>query len=283
MHGTLFTTRGMPEWFSNTSCGTSDITLAHDLDNNRKWIGYAVFIDYEVYDLHQPRRLDVIRPKEATILFRKAYDCWMGPNTWLLNYFHFADTSSNVVMFKWVLRSINGRHDIPIDQGLHFFAPEFRNRTDARRGIWAYIPAEWFMEQFTDLERLSDITTSISTSRTIHLCGQRYIAPPKIKKWGAGIVYEDNATEFFSSIAPPGLEPEFYNRLSYYFGKCTLGVIPPLPSIDLSVQERTSSVATINAAFVTFRALLIIEFPDTCTPQNLVSNNYFEKLLEVKC
>ncbi|KAB1227123.1 putative WRKY transcription factor 19 [Morella rubra] len=51
MHGSLFTSDGIPEWFSNTSRGTSDITLVHDLDNNRKWIGYSMFIDYEVIQL----------------------------------------------------------------------------------------------------------------------------------------------------------------------------------------------------------------------------------------
>lgn len=51
MHGSFFTSDGIPEWFSNTSRGTSAITLVHDLDNNRKWIGYSMFIDYEVIQL----------------------------------------------------------------------------------------------------------------------------------------------------------------------------------------------------------------------------------------
>lgn len=138
-----------------------------------------------------------------------------------------------------MLRS-NGRPDLPSIEGLHICAPAFWDRRDQRRGIWAYIPARWFMEQFMDLDRLSDITTSISRCFTKRPAFENEIPrTPKIKKWGARLVYEDNASEFFSSIAPPGLEHEFYSCLSYCFGKGILGVIPPLPFIDLShVQER---------------------------------------------
>ncbi|KAB1201097.1 hypothetical protein CJ030_MR0G005095 [Morella rubra] len=70
MHGSLFTSDGIPEWFSNTSSGTSDITF-QDLDNNRKWIGYAVFIDYQV-NLSPP----ISYYNKKGFIMRIAYD-WM--------------------------------------------------------------------------------------------------------------------------------------------------------------------------------------------------------------
>ncbi|KAB1227130.1 putative WRKY transcription factor 19 [Morella rubra] len=72
--------------------GPSDITLVHDLDNNRKWIGYSMFIDYEVIQLPG----GVQRYRDYRELVETTYN-------WVPEYKKYEDDLS-VVIFKWMLR-----------------------------------------------------------------------------------------------------------------------------------------------------------------------------------
>lgn len=199
MHGSLLTISGIPEWFYNTGSGPSDIIQLPDPEHNRKWIGCAMFIDYEVYGSLSLLGLSFLKSHgDSTLPFR-----------------------SSRVHFKCKFET-NDRK-LP-SRCLFFRVPQYRSA----RGIWVYIPAQWFPEQFKNLDKLSSITIHITTR-----CEISGYNPPevKIKNRGARLVYEHNGSEFFRSIAPRGLEHEFYRHL-YYFGNRNLAVIPPLPFID---------------------------------------------------
>ncbi|KAB1200721.1 TMV resistance protein N [Morella rubra] len=234
MHGSLFTSHGMPDWFNNESgCVNSDIIKLPHLDNNRKWIGYAMFIEYDILFGHLPPG-QYPYDKDYLRLVRSAYD-WMNTG---YNEDGSDLSDSNLVMFTWEFMNI--RINVP-PKRLHLFAPEqvwntcpeysnvFRPEYSTKRGIWTYIPAQWFLEQFMNLDPLSDDIRSSGPTWTTAYPDFRVVV---MNKWGAREVYEDNASEFFSSIAPPNLKPEFYSCLSYYFGKGSLGAQPP-PLIDL--------------------------------------------------
>ncbi|KAB1201096.1 hypothetical protein CJ030_MR0G005094 [Morella rubra] len=189
---------GIPDWFNNKSSGSSVTLPMHsECDENRKWLGYAMFFLYQSSggnSLLTP--FQVLTCEEDTDPFSSVciqFDC-----EFLTNYPQLP---------KAYVRGTR-----PFGYGTSV-------------GVWAYIPAQWFLKHFTNLDGLSYITTSISPTFDSYKW--------KIKECGARLVYPHNASEFYESIAPSGsLGVEFYRHISYYLEKCSDDV-QPLPFIDL--------------------------------------------------
>ncbi|KAB1200723.1 putative WRKY transcription factor 19 [Morella rubra] len=99
------------------------ITLVHDFDNNRKWIGYSMFIDYKVIQLPG----EIQRYPDYRELIRNAYN-------WVPDY-EEDDALLNGVMFKWMLRRNGEVPDLQSIQGLHFFAPGIVGMNEGEFGL----------------------------------------------------------------------------------------------------------------------------------------------------
>ncbi|KAB1227128.1 putative WRKY transcription factor 19 [Morella rubra] len=166
-------------------------------------------------------------------LMRSAYD-WIGT----AYDKDVSDLSNNLVMFTW-------EFFLP-PKRLHLFAPKQvwntpRPAYSTKRGIWTYIPVQWFVKEL-NIDPFGFERASSPRSDMIRRAFRPKCTPANadgvvdIKKWGTRVVYEHNASEFFSSIAPPGLESEFHSRLFYYFNKGNLDVLLPISRNECSDQ-----------------------------------------------
>ncbi|KAB1222638.1 hypothetical protein CJ030_MR2G010235 [Morella rubra] len=184
MYGSSLTS-GMPDWFRTKSnfMKTGLKIGPHDVSGDRKWIGYALFVEYEVLDY---------RPLSAGSLTSCNED---------------SDPFSSTIS-QFVCRVETNERSFPRKD---IYVRTSRLSSDGPLGFWLYIPAQWFSEHFQNLDQLSHIKTS-----DVNFQGSGFLQKRDIR---AGLVYRHDASQFYSSIAPQGLELEFHRHLPYYLTK----------------------------------------------------------------
>ncbi|KAG6620985.1 hypothetical protein I3842_Q046100 [Carya illinoinensis] len=130
---------GIPMWFQNQSMGSSITSRLHpDLDDSRKWLGFALYFFYEIHDLES---------WEST-----RFDC-------KIFVFHFVTDE--------------GPLKAPLSYGL-----KVSNTIDTPAGHWIYVPRNWLEKISNEVDTWSYITVSIaigSPFMKVEKCGARLI------------------------------------------------------------------------------------------------------------
>ncbi|KAB1227785.1 Protein SUPPRESSOR OF npr1-1, CONSTITUTIVE 1 [Morella rubra] len=192
MTGTSFA-REIPEWFKNKHTDSFPFMICTDVDYSRKWMGYALFIVYEVDECRGFNHM-----KAFNMEFKSHQMC---PEVYCYDKFCcLFDTHKSGVSTT----------------NLDLWVPHVSSL--GLIGFWAFIPAWWFLENETtsnfDGERFIN---AVFSPELQFGCGDPNgcLNPgcsTRIKQLGVRLVYEDDASEFYSTFAPHGAmeEEDFY-------------------------------------------------------------------------
>ncbi|XP_035546948.1 disease resistance-like protein DSC1 isoform X2 [Juglans regia] len=136
---------GIPMWFQNQSMGSSiTIRLHPDLDDSRKWLGYALYFSYKINDLESWESTST-----STRLDCEEY------------VFHFVTDEGP---FKALLKFDT--------------LQKFPNTIDTSAGYWIYVQRIWFEKKSKEVDTWSYIEVSITIGNPftmVEKCGAQLV------------------------------------------------------------------------------------------------------------
>ncbi|KAG7943392.1 hypothetical protein I3843_15G035900 [Carya illinoinensis] len=138
----------IPMWFQNPRMGSSITTRLHpDLDDSRKWLGFALYFVFQIHEL----------------------ETWESPRFSRLD-FHLDREDFDQLLFHF------GTDEGPLKEPLEKEFPKCLTHTPA--GYWIYVPHIWFEKKSNEVDTWSYIEVSITTGSRfmkVQMCGARLV------------------------------------------------------------------------------------------------------------